>query len=91
MKKIIVTLLNVILVFIPWSILYLRTFSWALISPTAKIIICCYAAFMVMSAIVSLLSYFVFKVKNIFMKILLFINCLYGGFGLFILWSNLNF
>ena len=57
MKEKILTAVSTLMIFIPWTILPLRTCSWALESPAAEIIIYSYAAFMVFSGIFTLLSY----------------------------------
>lgn len=51
MKEKILTAVSTLMIFIPWTILPLRTFDWALESPAAEIIIYIYAAFMVFSGI----------------------------------------
>ena len=65
MKEKILTAVSTLMIFIPWTILPLRTCSWALESPAAEIIIYSYAAFMVFSGIFTLLSYTTAGVKNI--------------------------
>lgn len=45
------------MLFVPWTILPLRTFEWALQSPTAEIMIFCYATFMIFSGIFTVISY----------------------------------
>lgn len=57
MKNKILTLISTIMLFVPWTILPLRTFEWALQSPTAEIMISCYAAFMIFSGIFTVISY----------------------------------
>ena len=47
MKNKILTAISTIMLFIPWTILPLRTFDWALESPVAEIMIYSYAAFMI--------------------------------------------
>lgn len=42
-----------LLLFLPWTILPLRTLPWALASPAAEIMISCYAAFMIFGGIFS--------------------------------------
>lgn len=56
MKNKILTAVSVIMMFVPWTILPLRTFDWALESPAAEIIIYSYAAFMIFSGIFSILN-----------------------------------
>ena len=45
MKNKILTAISTIMLFVPWTILPLRTFEWALESPVAEIMIACYATF----------------------------------------------
>lgn len=42
MKNKILTAISTIMLFVPWTILPLRTFDWALESPVAEIMISCY-------------------------------------------------
>lgn len=51
MKNKIIIAVSTVMLFIPWSILPLRTFDWALEMPAAEIIIICYAVFMIFSGI----------------------------------------
>lgn len=64
MKNKVLTAISTIMLFIPWTILPLRRFDWALESPTAEIIIFSYAAFMIFSGIFSILTYIKGKVKS---------------------------
>ena len=79
MKEKILTAVSTLMIFIPWTILPLRTCSWALESPAAEIIIYSYAAFMVFSGIFTLLSYTTAGVKNLLMKICLVITLMYAA------------
>ena len=79
MKEKILTAVSTLMILIPWTILPLRTCSWALESPAAEIIIYSYAAFMVFSGIFTLLSYTTAGVKNILMKICLVITLMYAA------------
>lgn len=81
MKNKILTIICTLMLFIPWTILYLRTFDWALTSPTAEIIISCYAAFMIFSGIFTIISYINEKVQGNLMKICLIVNSLYAVGG----------
>ena len=87
MKNKSLTTISTIMLFIPWTILPLRTFDWALESPAAEIMIACYAAFMIFSGIFTIISYMKAKVQNILMKVDLIINSLYATFGIFALIS----
>lgn len=85
MKNKILTTISTIMLFAPWTILPLRMFDWALKSPTAEIMVTCYAAFMVFSGIFTCLSYTKGKVRSSLMKICLGVNSLYAMFGVFVL------
>ena len=45
----IITAISTIMLFVPWTILPLRTFDWALESPVAEIMVYSYATFMIFS------------------------------------------
>lgn len=81
MKNKIVTAISTIMLFIPWTILPLRTFDWALESPAAEIMISSYAVFMIFSGLFTILSYIKAKVQNNLMKICLIVNSLYAAGG----------
>lgn len=78
MKNKTLTAISVIMLFIPWTILPLRTFDWALKSPTAEIMICCYAAFMIFSGIFSILAYTRGRAKSKLMQVCVVINSIYA-------------
>lgn len=80
-SKSIVTVIAGIMVFIPWTILILRQYQWALEPPAAEIIIGSYAAFMIASGIFTFASYMKGKVQNNLMKICLVINEIYAVVG----------
>ena len=81
MKNKALTTVCAVMVLIPWTILPLRTgFQWAL--DYAHIMIPCYAAFMIFSAIFTIASYVKVKAQNTLMKICLVINGMYGVFGI---------
>lgn len=82
MKNKILTTISTIMLFIPWTILPLRTFDWALESPTAEIMISCYAAFMIASGIFTIASYTKAGVQNPWMKICTVVNGLYAAGGI---------
>lgn len=84
MKHKILTAISILMIFIPWTILPIRTFPWALESPVAEIMISCYAAFMIFSGIFTLVSYIAGKVRNTLMKICLIINGIYAVFGVMV-------
>ncbi|MCQ4023249.1 MULTISPECIES: hypothetical protein [unclassified Ruminococcus] len=81
MKNKILTAISTIMLFIPWTILPLRTFDWALESPVAEIMIACYAAFMIFSGVFTILSYVKAKARNNLMKVCLIVNSLYAVGG----------
>lgn len=82
MKNKICTAISTLMLFIPWTILPLRTFDWALESPVAEIMISCYAAFMIFSGIFTIVSYVKAGVKNKWMQICLVVNSLYAVWGI---------
>lgn len=85
MKNKVLTTINTIMLFVPWTILPLRMFDWALKSPTAEIMIACYAAFMIFSGIFTIFTYAKGKVRSNLMKVCLVVNSLYAAFGVFAL------
>lgn len=90
MKNKIYTAVSAIMMLVPWTILPLRSYDWALQSPVAEIMISCYAAFMIFSGIFTGLAYGKGKIQNNLMKVCLIVNGLYtaGGvaaFGMIIL------
>lgn len=78
MKNKILTAVSTIMLFIPWTILPLRSFDWALKSPAAEIMILSYAAFMIFSGIFSILAYTKGKVKSKLMQVCVAINSIYA-------------
>ena len=84
MKNKICTAISTIMLFIPWTILPLRTFDWALKSPVAEIMISCYAAFMIFSGVFTILAYTKGKAKNKWMQFCTVINGIYavGAFAI---------
>lgn len=87
MKNKMLTVICTLMILIPWTILPLRTFDFALKSPVAEIMISCYAAFMIFSGIFTIFSYVKEKVQNNLMKVCLVINSLYaiGGIAVFLM------
>ena len=90
MKNKILTVISTLMLFVPWTILPLRTFDWALESPTAEIMIACYAIFMVLSGIFTGMSYARAKTKNNWMKVCLVVNGLYAVAGAMFLGMMIN-
>lgn len=78
MKNKILTAISTIMLFIPWTILPLRSFDWALELPVAEIMIFSYAAFMIFSGIFSILVYTKGKVKSKLMQVCVAINSIYA-------------
>lgn len=85
MKNKILTTISTIMLFVPWTILLLRTFDWALESPVAEIMISCYAAFMIFSGIFTTVCYVKAKLQHNLMKVCLVINGLYMVGGIAVL------
>lgn len=81
MKNKVLTIICAILLLVPWTILPLRiNLQWAM--DYAHIMIPCYAAFMIFSAVFTIVSYAKAKAQNTLMKICLVINGMYGVFGI---------
>ncbi len=78
MKNKICTAIATIMLIVPWTILPLRTFDWALESPAAEIVIYSYAAFMILSGVFSILAYTGGNVKNKWMQVCTVINVIYA-------------
>ena len=78
MKNKILTVISAIMLFVPWTILPLRTFGWALESPAAEILIYSYAAFMIFSGIFSILAYTKGKVRSKLMQVCAAVNSIYA-------------
>lgn len=78
MKKIsFLSFINFILIFVPWSIIYLRQYEFALESPNAEMIIAGYSIFIIASFIFSLVLYTYKKKRDVLSSIALFINGVY--------------
>ena len=82
MKNKILTAVSIIMLFVPWTILPLRTLDWALESPAAEIMIACYAVFMIFSGVFTIVSYVKAKAGNNLMKVCLIVNSLYAVAGI---------
>lgn len=82
MRNKILTAVSTIMLFVPWTILPLRTFDWALESPAAEIMIACYAVFMIFSGVFTIVSYVKAKAGNNLMKVCLIVNSLYAVAGI---------
>ena len=79
MKHKICTGIATVMLFVPWTILPLRTFDWALKSPVAEIMVYSYAAFMIFSGIFSVLAYTKGRVKNKWMQVCTVVNGIYAA------------
>ena len=90
MKNKILTAISTVMLVVPWSILLLRMFDWALQSPTAEIMIAGYAAFMVFSGVFTIFSYVREKAQSNLMKICLVVNTLYAVAGVGFLGMMIN-
>ncbi|MCM1182008.1 MAG: hypothetical protein NC337_01375 [Roseburia sp.] len=77
MKNKILTLLCTLMMAVPFTLLPLRTFDWALQSPTAEIMIYTYMAFMLFSGVFTIVCYTKIKVRTPLMKVCLVVNGLY--------------
>lgn len=78
------------MILVPWTILPLRTFDWALESPAAEIMIACYAAFMIFSGVFTIISYVKANAQNNLMKVCLIVNSLYAVVGVVFLGMMVN-
>ena len=87
MKNNNLTAVCIIMLFLPWTILPLRSFPWALESPAAEIMISGYAVFMIFSGIFTAVVYAKGKIQHTLMKLCVVINGLYalGGIIAFVL------
>ncbi len=74
-----------LMVLVPWTILPIRNFEWALASPVAERMITAYAVFMVFSGIFTVFCYKKLTLRNLLMKAALVINGIYAAFGLIVL------
>ena len=90
MKTKILTTVSTIMLFVPWTVLPLRTFDWALESPVAEIMIACYAAFMIFSGVFTIISYIKAKAQSNLMKVCLVVNSLYAVGGVVFLGMMIN-
>lgn len=90
MKNKILTAVSAVMLLVPWTILPLRTFDWALESPAAEIMIACYSAFMIFSGVFTIISYVKAKAQNNLMKVCLILNSLYAVAGVVFLGMMIN-
>ena len=80
-KQRVVTAVCFLLMFVPWTILPLRSFSWALESPVAETMIAGYALFMIGGGVFTAAAYGKGGVQNILMKVCLVVNGMYAAAG----------
>lgn len=79
MKKITpLSVINFLLIFVPWTILPLRQNKFALEAPYAEIIIGIYSLFILAAFIFSLLLYTKKKMRDILSSIALIVNGIYA-------------
>ena len=90
MKNKLLTAVSAVMLLVPWTILPLRTFDWALESPAAEIMIACYSAFMIFSGVFTIISYVKAKAQNNLMKVCLIVNSLYAVAGVVFLGMMIN-
>ena len=90
MKTKILTTVSTIMLFVPWTVLTLRTFDWSLESPVAEIMIACYAAFMIFSGVFTIISYIKAKAQSNLMKVCLVVNSLYAVGGIVFVGMMIN-
>ena len=90
MKNKLLTAVSAVMLLVPWTILPLRTFDWALESPVAEIMIACYSAFMIFSGVFTIISYVKAKAQNNLMKVCLTVNSLYAVAGVVFLGMMIN-
>ena len=81
MKNKILTLVCTLMLFVPWTILPLRTNAWALESPVAEIMIASYAVFMIFGGIFTMIAYVKTHAQNTLMKLCLVMNGMYAVGG----------
>lgn len=84
MKAKIFSIINILLLFLPWTILLLRLNEWALASPTAEILIGVYCAEMLLGGVFSIYSYLKQGKSSRLMQVCLVINVLYAAAALFL-------
>lgn len=82
MKGNVVNIMNSLIVLVPWAIIPIRKFDWALVTPNAERIILGFAIFMMIGGIFTIVTYPKGR-KNNYSRICLVINSLYLLFGLF--------
>lgn len=85
MKQRVVTAACFLLMFAPWTILPLRSFSWALESPVAELMIAGYALLMIGSGVFAVAAYSKGGVQNTLMKICLVVDGIYAVAGVAVL------
>ena len=89
MKNKILIAVSVIMLFVPWTILPLRSFDWALKSPVAEIMIYSYAAFMIFQVSFLFWAYTKGRVKSKLMQVCVVINSIYAVGAIAIIAMNM--
>lgn len=82
MKTKIYTTVSTIMLFIPWGLLFLRRYDWALQMPIAKILISGCAALMIAGGVFSVIVYAKGNVRHLWMQICMIIHMLYAAVGI---------
>lgn len=85
MKNKICTTIATIMLFVPWTILPLRTFDWALETPAAQIIVICYALLMIFSGFFTIHMYRTGRGKGLWMQICTIVCVIYAAAAVAIL------
>ena len=85
MKEKVITAVSLITCFVPWSILYLRTFDWALESPAAEISIIGYCLFMIAGGIFAIAAYKRKAARGTLMQLCVAVNGIYAAAGVVLL------
>lgn len=81
MKNKTISAICTIMMLVPWTILPLRSFPWALKTPVAQITISCYAAFMIFSGVFTILAYHKRRLKSTWMQVCAVVNGIYSAAG----------
>lgn len=71
------SVLNFILAFVPWTILILRQYDFALQSPAAELIIAAYCVYIAAAFVFSLILYAKKKMRDVLCGIALVLNGIY--------------
>ena len=80
-----VPLISTVLLLLPWTILPLRTFPWALETPAAQIIILCYDALMIFTGVFTVRCYRSGRHKGLWMQLCTVVGVIYAAAAVFLL------